>query len=136
MARKVAQIKIDTEGRDLGKVFQITEMPAAQAEKWALRVFLAMAKSGIEVPEDIANAGLAGVAMMGLRSLGGMDWQYAEPLLDEMMTCAAIIPDPLKPNVVRFLVADDIEEIATRLRLRKEIFNLHTGFFTLAADST
>ncbi|MCI0152403.1 DUF3990 domain-containing protein [Paraburkholderia sediminicola] len=30
------------DGRDHGKVFQLTEMPSDQAEKWAIRVLLAL----------------------------------------------------------------------------------------------
>jgi hypothetical protein len=36
--------------RDKGKRFKITEMPAMKAEKWAARFFLALAKSGIDIP--------------------------------------------------------------------------------------
>ena len=58
---------------------------------------------------------------------------YAEPLMDEMFRCIQIQPDPRKPEVVRPLIdngteGDDIEEVATRLRLRSEVINLHTGF--------
>ncbi len=108
-------------------------MPASQAEKWAAKAFLALAKSGVEIPEDIASAGLAGVASMGLKALAGMTFADAEPLMDEMFACVQIIPDPARPEVVRALIEDDIEEIATRLRLRKDIFALHTDFFTTAA---
>ena len=45
MARKVEYITIDQEGRDQGKTFKITEMPALKAEKWATRAFLALAAS-------------------------------------------------------------------------------------------
>ena len=127
MARKVATIVIDSEGRDCGKVFQLREMPAMQAERWA--------KSGVEIPENIANAGLAGVAALGLKAFGGLDFADAEPLLIEMMSCVQIIPDPAKPQVVRFLVDDDIEEVATLLKLRAEVFSLHTGFSIPGAPS-
>lgn len=135
MARKVATIVIDSEGRDCGKVFQLREMPAMQAERWAMRALLALAKSGVEIPENIANAGLAGVAALGLKAFGGLDFADAEPLLIEMMSCVQIIPDPAKPQVVRFLVDDDIEEVATLLKLRAEVFSLHTGFSIPGAPS-
>ena len=135
MARKIATVVIDAEGRDYGKVFQLREMPAMQAERWAMRALLALAKSGVEIPENIANAGLAGVAALGLKAFGGLDFADAEPLLTEMMSCVQIIPDPAKPQIVRFLVDDDIEEVPTLLKLRAEVFSLHTGFSLPAAAS-
>jgi hypothetical protein len=128
MARKTATITIDAEGRDHGKQFLLREMPASQAEKWAMRVFFGMAKSGLEIPDHIASTGLAGIAAIGLKAIGGLSFDTAEPLLDEMMACVQRIPNPAKPDIVRPLVEDDIEEIGTRLRLRKEVFGLHVDF--------
>jgi hypothetical protein len=130
MARKQLMITVDKKGRDIGKVFLINEMPASQSEKWAARCFFAMAKSGVEIPENIAESGLAGIAALGIKALGGVNFDDAEILLNEMFRCISIVPDPLKQNIVRGLIDDDIEEIGTRLMLRKEVFNLHVSFFT------
>lgn len=35
MARKVEQVVIEAEGREQGKTFILTEMPAIVAERWA-----------------------------------------------------------------------------------------------------
>jgi hypothetical protein len=129
VARKVETITIDTPGRDMGKVFELTEMPATKAEKWAARALLALLRSGIEIPEDVASAGLAGVAAMGLKAFGGISFADAEPLLDEMMGCITVIPDPNRPFVKRPIRSDDdIEEVGTLLRLREEVLSLHLGF--------
>jgi hypothetical protein len=133
MARKEITITIEDSGRDQGKVFLIKEMAASQAEKWAARAFLALAKSGVDIPDDIENAGLAGIAALGVKALSGMTFAEAEPLLDEMMACVSIIPDPKRPSVTRHLIEDDIEEIKTRLKLRAEVFKIHFDFFTSAA---
>lgn len=133
MARKQITVTIDTPGRDFGKAFRLTEMPASQAEKWAARAFLALAKSGVEIPDNIANAGLAGIATFGLKALGSMSFADAESLMDEMFQCVAIVPDPARPMVVRALIEDDIEEVSTRVRLRKEVFGLHVNFSMPAA---
>jgi hypothetical protein len=136
MARKSHTIVIEAEGRDKGKMFTIAEMPPSQAEKWAFRALLALAKSGVEVPDDIASAGLAGVAAMGIKAFSGLSFEDAEPLLDEMFAMVSFVPDPARPAIKRGhggvgpLIEDDIEEISTRLRLRKELFFLHTNFFT------
>lgn len=128
MARKELIVAIDAPGRDNGRAFFIREMPAAQAESWAIRAFLAMGRAGIDIPEDISQAGLAGVARMGFKALFGLAYDDAEPLLAEMMSCVQIIPDPKSPQVRRSLVEDDIEEVKTRLFLRAKVFELHTGF--------
>jgi len=133
MARKQAMVTITTEGRDQGKVFVITEMPAAQAEEWAGRALFAMLNAGVEIPENIAGGGLAGVASLGISALTKVPFDAAKPLLDQMFTCVKIKPSP---TVVRDLIEDDIEEVSTRLRLRKEVWNLHVDFSTAAGSST
>lgn len=125
--RKTKIVTIERDGRDKGKSFLVTEMPAVQAEKWAARVFLAMAHSGVEVPPNIIDAGIAGIAVMGLRSLQGVNFEEAEPLLDEMMTCVRYAPDG-KQELARPLVESDIEEVPTILKLRAEVFQLHVDF--------
>lgn len=118
------------QGRDHGKVFQITEMPASKAEAWALRAFLALAAGNQDIPEldRIRTLGMAGIAILGFKALSGLDYDKAKPLFDEMFDCVRIVPDPSKPEVVRKLVEDDIEDVATRMKLRMEVFSLHTGF--------
>lgn len=129
--RKQSTITISTEGRDKGKVFLITEMSAAAAEEWAARALFAMLNSGVEIPDNIASAGLAGVASLGIGALTKVPFDVAKPLLDEMFSCVQIQPSA---NVTRKLIEEDIEEVATRLQLRKEVFNLHMGFFTNAGE--
>jgi hypothetical protein len=134
MGRKTRTIVIESEGRDQGKMFTITEMSPSQSEKWAFRALLALAKSGVEVPDDIATSGLAGVAALGIKAFSGLRFEDAEPLLDEMFAMVSFIPDASRPAVKRGfggvgpLIDDDIEEIKTRLTLRKELFALHTDF--------
>jgi len=136
MARKELTVIIDADGRDKDKVFKIREMPAIQAERWATRLLLGLAKSGVEIPDDIQNAGMAGVASLAMRAIGGIDFTDAEPLLAEMMDCITIIPDPSNPAIARPWIEEDFEEVATIFKLRKEVFNLHVNFSTLAARLT
>lgn len=129
MARKTVTITIDKAGRDLGKKFQITEMPAYQAERWATRALLAITNSGLEVPENFAKSGMAAMASFGLNMLTSIDFDTAAPLLDEMMSCVQI---DMSNGIVRELMEEgdgaDIEEVATRLTLRKAVIELHLGF--------
>lgn len=133
MARKELEVIITAEGRDKGKLFRITEMPASKAEKWAIRTMLALGKSGVELPDDMQSQGMAGIAALGIRALTNLNFEDAEPLLAEMFECVKCIPDPSRPEVSRALVEDDIEEVATRLLLRKDILTLHIDFFTAVA---
>lgn len=135
MARKVLSVTIHAEGRDKGKVFRLTEMPASRAERWGARALAALLSSGVEVPEDILSAGLPAVAHFGISIFSRMDFDAAQPLLDEMFECVEIQPDPSKP-VYRRLIEDDIEEVLTRLTLRSEVFFLILGFSIPADIST
>lgn len=140
--RKIKYYTVESEGRDKGKVFELVEMPAKKSEKWALRLFLALAKSGVDIPEETTNSGLAGIAAFGLRALGSMTFTDAEPLLDEMYECIKFVPDPNTMDQLhnkplsRPLIDDDTEEIATRLELRKAVFELHTNFSKPVAPLT
>ncbi len=119
---------VQIEGRDKGKVFHMTEMSADAVEKWAIRALLAVGHAGIDLPPDIKDGGMATIARVVLEALMRVDFRDAEPLLDEMMTCVRIQPNPVDPKIVRELVPDDIEEVSTRVALRREVMRLHTGF--------
>lgn len=125
-----------TGGRDQGKRFLITEMPAAQGEEWAARALFALMSCGVEVPEDALSAGLAGLAAIGVRALGRVPFELAKPLFDQMMTCVQYEFEPGKVGGTRALIDDDIEEIGTRLQLRKVVLDLHLEGFIAAAQST
>lgn len=137
--RRTITVDITAEGRDRGKRFLITELPSTKAEKWAARAINALLASGIEIDDAVAASGLRGLAASGLASLAsfkGVPWDLLEPLLDEMMTCVQIVPDPARPAVIRPLIEEDIEELMTRLQLRAEWIDLHMGFSTAASFRT
>ena len=130
--RKTKEITITAEGRDRNKRFLVTEMPASQAEKWAARAFFAIGKAGFQIPDQLQDLGMAGLAVVGIGMLAKVDWKDAEPLMDEMMGCVQRVEE----HLTRPLLEDDIEEVATRGLLRSEVFELHTGFSLAAALST
>lgn len=135
MARKSIQVTGFT-GRDAGKMFVITEMSAFAAEKWAWRALLALGRGGLDIPEDVAREGMAGIARFGLGALVSTRFEDLEPLMDEMFACVQIAPDPVKnPTLMRALIEDDIEEPETILRLRGEVLKLHVDFSKLAGLS-
>ncbi len=133
MARKTTNYTVTDDGRDKGKVFVLTEMPASRAESWAMRALLALMESGVELPDGFERMGMAAMAEIGIRALSGLRWEVAEPLLDEMLSCVMIMPDPHKPHVIRNLIEEDIEEIMTRIKIRAEIWKLHTDFLKAVA---
>lgn len=135
MARKTETYTVTDANRDNGKTFLITEMSAAQAEAWAMRAILALMDGKVELPEGIESEGMAGIARVGIKALAGLRWDVAEPLMKEMFDCIQIIPDPARPQIIRPLIEQDIEEIMTRVKLRGEVWALHTGFSMTAALS-
>ena len=128
MALKTKVWVCENEGRDNGKSYLITEMPCEQAEDWAMRALLAIGRSGANIPDDVLNSGMAGIASITLRAFFGLDPNEARVLMAEMFQCVRIIPDPSRPSVSRPLIDGDIEEVATRLMLRSEIMEIHLGF--------
>lgn len=137
MARREITVTIEAEGRDKGKIFLIKEMASQRGEDWATRLLLALAANGVQVPDNFFDMGMAGVAAMGIRAIGGMPWTAAKPLLDEMMLCVRIQPGS-DERIKRALIdtgsdGDDIEEIGTRVQLREAWITLHTGF-SIAAE--
>lgn len=136
MARKIKPITISDEGRDKGKTFIIEEMPASQAEKWALRAIMAAVRAGIDVPEELKGAGMAAIAAVGIKALLSMTFDDLEPLLDEMFECVKIARVKEHPDQLFGLLEEDIEEVATRVLLRTEVLELHVGFSVAGTTST
>lgn len=128
---KTREITITAEGRDKGKIFILTEMPAAKAEKWAMRLLLSVARGGIHLDEGMIGMGMLALTDIGLRALGSVPWDVAEPLMDEMFEHVKIKVE-LAPEG-RALIDHDILEVSTRIKLRKELLDLHTDFFAFAA---
>lgn len=139
MARQTKLIEIKAEdgakaGRDEGKKYLITEMSAEQAEWWAFRALQGVALAEFDFGDMFARdesgnlqTPLADLAAKGIKAVMGIDPQKAKPLFDEMMQCVSI---PIAGGAERDMLPSDIEEISTRIRLRKEILAMHIGFFT------
>ena len=130
MARKQLTITIHDKNRDEGKRFLITEFSARRAHNWACRALFGMANGGIDIPEGLENQGMAGLAAMGINALSSIKPDIGIPLMDELMECVQILPNPERPEIVRRLIDEDIEEVLTIFKLQKEVLMLHIGFFT------
>lgn len=132
--RKEKYITIDAKNRDEGKMFHIHEMPAYHAEKWALQALFLLGEAGISIPDSVKDMGMGALALEGLKALSRVPFEKSEPLLDELLSCVKIVPDPGNKDIKRSDIKNDIEEITTYLKLRAEVFKLHTDFFTSAGD--
>jgi hypothetical protein len=128
VARKIETITITAEGRDKGKVFVLTEMPAPKVERWERRALAAMVATGVEVPDNIQAAGFGYIIAIGLKALLGLRGPEVEALHDELMSCVAYLPDPMHPEIKRAPLEFDIEEDRTIYTLKDEVIKLHAGF--------
>ena len=135
--------KLDPNGppgqRDNGKTFLITEMSARQAEQWADRAFLALAHSRVNLPSEAERSGMAGI--VGIVTLfSSVQFPELVPLMDELLRCVEYVYAPAsgthgqltRPLVDNGTEGDDIEEVATRQMLRREVMDLHVNFLLAA----
>lgn len=124
MARKTQTVQISFDGRDKGKTFLLTEMSAQKAEEWAIRALSAMSRAGADIPQEAVNAGWGAIAFMGMKAILATRSEDSIPLYREMMDCVQSVQE----LATRPLIDEDIEEVATRLYLRDEVFRLHANF--------
>jgi hypothetical protein len=131
---------VDTKDRDEGKTFLLTEMSAVKAEEWALKAIFALMNAGVDLPEEAVGAGFGGLLQFGLGpmafgALSRMPFESAKPLLDEMMECVQMVPDPGQPAVrLKWpFFGTQIEEAVTLLKLKKAVFSLHVDRLKTAA---
>lgn len=132
MGRNTKRVTIAAEGRDKGKTFVLTEMPAMQAESWFYRAILGLIQSGADIPQEALQASAASFAALaasGITALGGIKWETLEPLLAEMLPCIQYehaLNHPLQSLFAG--PACQIEEVATFVALRGALLELHVGF--------
>lgn len=134
--RKTCEVVIPEDGlppddpkknRDAGKRYMIREMPSSRSEKWGVRALLALQKAGVQLDVD-PTSGMAGLATHGAGAMLTLQFSEVEPLMDEMMGCITICPDPKVPTFERALREEDVEEVLTRMQLRMKVMELHLGF--------
>lgn len=136
--RKTKLVTITDEGRDQGKTFKITEMPASQLEEWSTRALIAIFAGN--VPADVMQisrtSNAAALASVFGSALQGLSWETVKPLYRELLSCVAFVPSrenqanpantiPLTPNNLD----NFIEEVTTLYKLRLEVLEVNLGFF-------
>lgn len=122
--RKEIEVTIE-EGRDAGKKFKITEMPAFQMDRWATRALIALGKS--------QKGGIAALGTMNVQDIISafteLEFEKAEPLLQELLECCAFIKDGTSVQMKKEFVDGVVEDWTTLFRLRVESLKLNLGFF-------
>ncbi len=133
MARKTVEIEItDSASRDVGKKFRITELDADRAEDWAIRAFIGLAAGGVSLPSSVPKT-LPGLSLLAIQTIFRMPYEHMRPLLNEMMSCVQVVASSGKTHSP---MAGEIEEPETLFQLRKQVVELHTGFFERVANSS
>jgi hypothetical protein len=132
LMRRTVTVTIQGEpekNRDAGKTFIVTEVSATQAEEWGLRAIMALGTSGVVVPQELADMGLIGAAIVGYQAFMGAKPSEVLPLWREMLP--ATVQYQPSPGIKLPYDPSLFEEPSTLLELRKNVLELHTGF-TLA----
>lgn len=123
--RRHTTVTISTTGRDHGKTFRLTEMPAEEGEYWATR-----ALELIQGESETNGGGMAELADVAARRAGiNLARRLQNPDLDGMWKYVQFQPEN-KDAPPQKLREDHIEEWQTRLDLRVAFFKLHVGFFS------
>lgn len=127
MGRKVEHFTIEAEGRDKGKVFVLTEMPATLGKPWLMKVTMLLGIQGVDVKGLGKSGGAAAIAMV-------MD----DPLLSGWRDCVKYLhaADQLPQKVFWDLPTCQIEEIETVTYLQAKVLELHMGFTQPGSPST
>ncbi len=138
MSRKIERLTITSEGRDKGKVFVLTEMPADQGERLANRIVFALLNTGAAIPEEALGAGWAALAALGLQAIGLLKSETVQTILDDAWASSVMYEH--KPNIpLQAIVGgvnSQIEEVGTRYTIHLALWKLHTGFSLPVAPPT
>ena len=128
MARKEIEVKIE-EGKDAGKVFKITELPAPQAYKWLLKAFGILGKDGVDFNYIRQKKVVDLLAEFAQH-------EESEPLMDDLLACASFLKDGVSVQMKGTMIESVIEDWATIFRLQMEALVLMIGFLEQGGEST
>lgn len=136
MARKEIIYIVDTEGRDNGKEFIITEMSAWDADSLAQDIFRAMGDSNYTgIPADVIAMGCAGLATVGLSVISASSPDVAHTLRDRLMsTVEIVITHDSNRNRRQVKGSIDFEEVSTIRKLLDKVFQTNFDFLTIAGE--
>lgn len=128
MARRTQEVIIKSQGRDHGKTFVLTEMPAEEGEYWATRA-LELIQSSDDLQSQISGGMAALADAVAARAGINITRHLQDASLNGMWKYVKFQPKN-KEAPLQDLREDHIEEWTTRLDLRAAFFRLHVGFFS------
>lgn len=136
MARKEIPFIVETEGRDKGKEFLITEMSAWDADSLAQDIFRAMGDSNYSsIPADVIAMGCSGLATVGLSVISASSPEVARQLRDRLMsTVDIIITNDGQRQQRKVNGSLDFEEVSTIRSLLDKVFQVNFDFLTIAGE--
>lgn len=136
MARKEIPFIVETEGRDKGKEFLITEMSAWDADSLAQDIFRAMGDSNYSsIPADVIAMGCAGLATVGLSVISASSPEVARQLRDRLMSTVDIVITSEGQRQQRKVNGSlDFEEVSTIRSLLDKVFQVNFDFLTIAGE--
>lgn len=136
MARKEIPFIVETEGRDKGKEFLITEMSAWDADSLAQDIFRAMGDSNYSsIPADVIAMGCAGLATVGLSVISASSPEVARQLRDRLMsTVDIVITNDGRRQQRKVNGSLDFEEVSTIRSLLDKVFQVNFDFLTIAGE--
>lgn len=136
MARKEIPFIVETEGRDKGKEFLITEMSAWDADSLAQDIFRAMGDSNYNsIPADVIAMGCAGLATVGLSVISASSPEVSRQLRDRLMsTVDIIITNDGQRQQRKVNGSLDFEEVSTIRSLLDKVFQVNFDFLTIAGE--
>lgn len=139
--RKEKTITLSDRGREL--TFKIKEMPALQLERWLIRAGLLLAAAGFIDTAAVQNDAGAAVeaagkafAEQGLKALAAVEYDKAEPLLNELLGCCSHCGAGIEQKITPEIVDGIIEDVRTIFALQKEAAALNLGFFAEGKAAT
>jgi hypothetical protein len=138
MPRRTQTITIEEEGRDKGKVFILTEMPATQGEKWAMQLMYLLTQTGVPLDAGLLSSGMSGLATAVSTAGVALLRALQDSSLDAWRDCVRYQHEPNHPlqPINWDSAACQIEEIKTIGQLRMAVIELHTAFFSPESLST
>lgn len=135
MSRKEIVFFIETEGRDKGKEFIITEMSAWDADEMAQDLFRSMGDSNYSgIPADVIAMGCAGLATVGLSVLSASSPETARMLRDRLMATVRIAITHEGNRQERDVKSIDFEEVSTIRKVMDKVFQVNFDFLTVAGE--
>lgn len=119
-------------GKDAGKTFKITELPAVQMDRWMTRLLGCFAKQDLTI-YDIVNMTFSQLA----NSIYKIESEEEkEALFDELLASCSLKKEgifiPMKGDNINSFV----DSWQTLFRLREEALKLNLGFFEDGEEST